>query len=186
VSEKGGLVPLVRYFVVITGALLAMLAAANWYLPSPPPEPSAQLQVDKSGLQIRSEHKWPQKIEFDTAMQPFIAPSAPASAAAVPTVAEVRPEKPALDALAQAKPSEPEIAKPKPRVRTARRATRSAPRVVVAANPAAPQWPFGWGEPAAGPTRPSLDAHTSSRYGMFAERNRQRIVSWSSGSFSDW
>jgi hypothetical protein len=179
-------VPLVRYFVVVAGALLAMLAAANWFLPSPPPLASQEAEVDKSTLRIRSERKWPQKVEFDTEMQPFIAPSAPTIAAVMPTVADAQREKPPLDALAQAKPSEPQIAKPRPRVRTARRAPRSAPRVVVAANPAAPAWSFGWGEPAAGPTRPSLDVHTSSRYGMFAERNRQRIVSWSSGGFGDW
>ena len=177
---------LIRYFVVVAGALLAMLAAANWYLPSPPPPADQEVQVDKSSLRIRSEHKWPQKIEFDTAMQPFIAPSAPTIAAAAPTAADEQPEKPSLNALAQARPSEPQVAKPKPRIRTARRAPRSAPRVVVAANPAALPWSFGWGEPAAGPTRPSFDAHTSSRSGMFAERNRQRIVSWSSGGFSDW
>ena len=175
--------PLVRYLVVVTGVLLAMLAVANWYLPSPPSLPNQPTEVDKSTLRIHSERKWPQKIEFDTAMQPFIAPSAPHIATAAPAV---QPEKPPLEALAQVKPSEPQITKPKPRTRMARRAPRSAPRVVVAANPTEPAWSFGWGEPAPSAVRPPADTRAASRGGMFGDRNRQRVVSWGSGGFSDW
>jgi hypothetical protein len=176
-------VPLVRYFVVVTGVLLAMLAAANWYLPSPPPLPNQSTEVDKTTLRIRSERKWPQKIEFDTAMDPFIAPSAPRIAIAAPAV---QAEKPTLEALARVKPSEPQISKAKPRTRTARRTPRSAPRVVIAANPTAPAWSFGWGEPAPGPVRQSVEARASSRNSLFGESNRQKVVSWSSGGLSDW
>jgi hypothetical protein len=183
VIERAGSVPLVRYFVVVTGVLLAMLAVANWSLPSPPSLPNQPTEVDKSTLRIRSERKWPQKIEFDTAMDPFIAPSAPRIATALPAM---QPEKPPLDALAQAKPAEPQITKPKPRTRTARRAPRSAPRVVVAANPTGPAWSFGWGEPAPSPVRQSVDAHAASRGGMFGERSRQNVASWSWGSSNDW
>jgi hypothetical protein len=179
VIERAGSVPLVRYFVVVTGVLLAMLAVANWSLPSPPSLPNQPTEVDKSTLRIRSERKWPQKIEFDTAMDPFIAPSAPRIATALPAM---QPEKPPLDALAQAKPAEPQITKPKPRTRTARR----APRVVVAANPTGPAWSFGWGEPAPSPVRQSVDAHAASRGGMFGERSRQNVASWSWGSSNDW
>jgi hypothetical protein len=183
---KGRSVPLLRYFVVVAGVLLAMLAVVNWCAPSPPPAASHEASVDKSTLHIRSDHKWPQKIEFDTAMQPFTAPSMPTAAIATPVAVPGPPEKPALDALAQAKPSEPQIAKPKPRVRTARRAPRSAPRTVVAVNPAPQPGLFGWGEPALGPQRPSADTRTSSHNGWFGERNRENIVSWGSGGASDW
>jgi hypothetical protein len=183
VSERVGSVPLVRYFVVVAGVLLAMLAVANWSLPSPPLLPNQPTEIDKSTLRIRSERKWPQKIEFDTAMQPFIAPSAPRVAIAL---AAVQPAKPPLEALTQVKPAEPQITKPKPRTRTARRAPRSAPPIVVAANPTAPAWSFGWGEPVPSPARQSVDTHAASRGGMFGERNRQKLVSWSSGGFSDW
>lgn len=179
--------PLIRYFVVVAGVLLAMLAVANWSLPTPPTLPSQETEVDKSTLRIRSERKWPQKIEFDTAMHPFIAPSAPpAVATAAPVAAAAPQEKPALNALAQAKPSEPEITKPKSKTKTARRAPRSAPRVVVAANPTAPGWSFGWGEPALGPQKQSADTRTSPRNNWFGERNRQNVASWSWGGSNDW
>ena len=183
VRERAGSVPLVRYFVVVTGVLLAMLAVANWSLPSPPPLPNQSTEFDKSTLRIRSDRKWPQKIEFDTAMQPFIAPSAPRIAMAP---AAVPSQKPPRDALAEAKPPAPQITKPKPRTRTARRAPRSTPPVVVAANPTAPAWSFGWGEPVPGAVRQSVDAHAASRSGTFGERSRQKVVSWSSGGLSDW
>jgi len=182
-----GSVPLVRYFVVVTGVLLAMLAVANWSLPNPPPLPSQETEVDKSTVRIRSERRWPQKIEFDTAMHPFIAPSAPpALASAAPPAAAAPQEKPALDALAQAKSPELDITKPKSKVRTARRAPRSAPRVVVAANPATPGWSFGWGEPAPGPQRQFVDTRTSSRNNWFGARNRQNVASWGWGGSNDW
>jgi len=186
VSRRAGSVPLVRYFVVVAGVLLAILVVANWCLPGEPPMLSSATAIDRSTLRIRSEHKWPQKIEFDTAMQPFIAPSAPAVAMTAETTAAAHPDKPPLDALAQAKPSEPAIAKPKPRLRTARRTPRSAPRIVVAANPASPAGLFGWGEPTSGPQKQSADTHTPPRNGWFGERNRQNIVSWSSGGANDW
>src|SRR5579864_3851338 len=147
VSEKGRPVPLVRYFVVMAGVLLAMLAFVNWCLPAPTPVQTQATQVDRTAIRIRSDHKWPQKIEFDTTMHPFVAPSAPAIATA-PIV------KPPSDALAQAatadaqaapvKPSEPKAAKPKPRPRTARRAPRLPPPMRFAVNPLPPPWPFGW------------------------------------------
>lgn len=186
-SERAGSVPLVRYFVVVACVLLAMLAVANWSLPNPPPLPSQETEVDKSTLRIRSERKWPQKIEFDTAMDPFIAPSAPpAVATAAPAAAAATREKPALNALAQAKPPELEITKPKSKMRTVRRASRSAPRVVVAANPTAPGWSFGWGEQASGPQKQPVDTRTSSRNNWFGERSHQNVASWSWGGSNDW
>jgi hypothetical protein len=184
---KGRAVPLVRYFVVVTGVLLAMLAVVNWSLPSPPPPPSQEAEIDKSTLRIRSERKWPQKIEFDTAMHPFIAPSALSIATAETAV---RPEKPPLDALAEAKPadkpSEPQATKPKPHVRMAHRTPRSAPRMMVAANPPSQQWSFGWGEPASGPQKQFQDTRASSRNSWFGEHNRQNVASWSFGGATDW
>jgi len=180
-------VPLVRYFVVVTSVLLAMLAVANWYLPSPPPLPNQAAEIDKTTLRIRSERKWPQKIEFDTAMDPFIAASAPRTvASAAPAVAAAPREKPALDALAQAKLPEAEIAKPKSKTRSVRRAPRSTPRVVVAANPPTPGWSFGWGEPTPGPQKQPVDSRQSSRNNWFGERNRQNVASRGWGSPNDW
>jgi hypothetical protein len=180
---------LVRYFVVVTGVLLAMLAVVNWCLPSEPPGPDIATAIDRSTLHIRSERKWPQKVEFDTTMQPFIAPSAPAVAT---SVVAAHPETPPLDAVAEARPADKpsEVAKPKPHVRMAHRTPRTASRMMVAANPAAPAWSFGWGEPAPGAQKQAQDTRPSSHGNWFGERNtersRQNIASWGWGSSNDW
>jgi hypothetical protein len=173
-------VPLLRYFVVVAGVLLAMLAAVNWCVPSPPPAASHEASVDKSTLHISSDHKWPQKIEFDTAMQPFIALSAPVVAAPAPAVARADPP---LDALA-VKSAELQVAKPKPRVRMARRAPRPAPRIVSAANQAWPQWSSADESRASGSRGMAPDAFWGQS--SFGKPDRQKAVSWSLGHPGDW
>jgi hypothetical protein len=179
-------VPLFRYFVAVSGVLLVMLALANWCFPTPPPAPSNETPFDRSSLRIQSERKWPQKVEFDTTMLPFVAPSAPTVSMAV---AGAHAQTPPLDALAQAKPadkpSEPQTTKPKPHVRMAHRTPRSAPRMMVAANPPSQAWSFGWGEPAPQQKQP-VDTRTSSRNSWFAEHSRQNVASWSWGGSNDW
>jgi hypothetical protein len=141
-GAKGRSVPLVRYFVVVSGVLLAMLLVANWYLPSPPAMPNEDPPIDRTTLRIRSERVWPQKVQFDTSIAPFLAPSAPVIAAAA---APANPQKPAPNAMAQAKPPEPQIAKPKLRARVKyRTAPRSPPPIRFAVNPTPPVWSFGW------------------------------------------
>ena len=76
--------PIGRYFVVVGGALLALLFVANWYVTGvaagsstlpidyAPPTP----QADALNIRIRSERKWPEKLIFDTHL-PRIEPAAP-------------------------------------------------------------------------------------------------------------
>jgi hypothetical protein len=120
-----------------------MLFVANWYMPGPPMTVNQDTPIDRTTLRIRSERVWPQKVQFDTTITPFLAPSAPVIAAAT---LPVKAEKPALNALAQAKPPEPQIAKPKPHVRVK---YRTAPRlppppIRFAVNPTPPIWSTGW------------------------------------------
>jgi hypothetical protein len=68
-------VPLARYFIIVGGALAALLLIASWCLPVPPALFAEQLAFDRTIIRIRSAHKWPEKIVLDTT-QPTITPPA--------------------------------------------------------------------------------------------------------------
>ena len=59
--------PLVRYFVFTGGILLGLLFWTDWYFPRPVTE-AAAADVDRSVIRIRSSHRWPAAVRFDTAM----------------------------------------------------------------------------------------------------------------------
>src|ERR1700753_810662 len=67
--------PLMRYFVFVGGALLALLFAANAWLPPLPvtKEANSTASADLSSIRIRSDRKWPERVVFDTS-QPTPAP----------------------------------------------------------------------------------------------------------------
>jgi hypothetical protein len=76
--------PLMRYFVFVGGALLALLFIVDACLPGAPAAqtaPTAQQATDLSVIRIHSNQKWPEKVVFDTA-QPTTTP-APAPVATV-------------------------------------------------------------------------------------------------------
>lgn len=75
--------PIFRYFLFTGGLLLALLFAADRYLP-PPVNRVAAVDVDKNIIRIRSARKLPEKIVFDTAISPVAPPSV--------TLAEQRPD----------------------------------------------------------------------------------------------
>lgn len=133
--------PLRRYFLVVGSVLLALLFVADWYLPSPSPMQSYGAPIDASILHIRSEHKWPQRLQFDTSMPAMPPPSS--AVAAMPT------RDPKLDALAQAMPPERQVAenppaKSKSRVATRRRHRGPAETGQFAVNPASSNWTLNW------------------------------------------
>jgi hypothetical protein len=64
---------LLRYFFFVGGALLALLFAADAYLPKSPAIERATATADLSMIRIRSDRKWPERIVFDTT-QPTTAP----------------------------------------------------------------------------------------------------------------
>ncbi|SCB54082.1 hypothetical protein GA0061098_102337 [Bradyrhizobium shewense] len=57
--------PIIRYFVFVGGVLLALLFAADRYLPAPG-EPAATADPDRTIIRIASARKLPEKIVFDT------------------------------------------------------------------------------------------------------------------------
>ena len=69
--------PIRQYFLWVGSILLVALLVADWLLP----EPAAQLhsQIDpheRVNLRIRSDHKWPEGIVFDTTRIPTTAAAA--------------------------------------------------------------------------------------------------------------
>jgi hypothetical protein len=90
--------PLMRYFVFVGGALLALLFIVNASLPASPVAEVAHSipATDHSVIRIHSDRKWPEPVVFDTS-RPTIAPvPAPEPALAQ---ADTAPAKAATAAL---------------------------------------------------------------------------------------
>lgn len=138
--------PLLRYFVFVGGALLALLFVSSAYLPKMPDEVRADSGAsgfDRSTIRIHSERKWPERVVFDT-NQPTIVPvpattmasvQAPARVADVSAKARVREafaELPSPDRT-QAQLSDPK--KPEKPVQRKRKIAkrRPAPPVMLVA-----------------------------------------------------
>lgn len=106
--------PVLRYFVFVGGALLALLFVADAY--APPQQVAAKadtiVATENPTLRIRSDRKWPQAIVFDTT-QPTIVPppvlKAEASVAAPANVAEISPRARVRETFAQFVPVEPKL-----------------------------------------------------------------------------
>jgi hypothetical protein len=136
--------PLARYFVFVGGALLALLFISNAYLPQSPVTVSAN--ADLPVIRIHTDRKWPERVVFDTRIQP-VTPVQTAKADAVApvpaTVADISAKVRVRDAFAQlpfdpkqAQSSEPK--KPEPKLQTKRRVAKRhvpPPTMLVAQQP---------------------------------------------------
>jgi hypothetical protein len=133
--------PLVRYFVFVGGALLAILFVCASVLPKLPMADATDVGTDKPVIRINSERKWPERVVFDTSL-PTIVPvqiakpddAMPAPAPAPVTVVDA-PVK-VRDAFAQLGPSDqkkPELQPAKKRKIAKRRV--APPTVLVAQQP---------------------------------------------------
>jgi hypothetical protein len=75
--------PLMRYFMYVGGALLALLFIADACLPPLPVAKASRSATDLSVIRIHSDTKWPERVVFDTT-RPTITPvPAPVLAEAV-------------------------------------------------------------------------------------------------------
>ncbi len=81
--------PLLRYFVFVGGALLALLFISTAYLPKLPDEVRAGSQVDRSTIRIHSTYKWPERVVFDTNQPTIVPPPAAVAIASVQAPAKV-------------------------------------------------------------------------------------------------
>ncbi|MCK1743980.1 hypothetical protein IVA80_24870 [Bradyrhizobium sp. 139] len=88
--------PIFRYFVFVGGALLALLFAADYVLPSQPvAQAIATASNDQPLIRIRSDRHLPERVVLDTS-QPTIA------APAVTTAAVVAPQPPVQASMSPA------------------------------------------------------------------------------------
>jgi hypothetical protein len=131
-------VPLIRYFFLVGSLLLAMLFLTDGYwADASSPFFTREARVDKSIIRIRSAHKWPESIVFDTT-QPTIMPR-PLPLQANAPVADQRRE-----AFAQLKQPSQQVSKPAP-PKARRKLARRVPATRVAAYPAAAEtWAAHW------------------------------------------
>ena len=116
--------PVLRYFLFVGGALLALLLGANALLPQEAPAVgSLASSVELPTIRIHSDRKWPERVMFDTS-QPMIAAVAVArpdvAVAAASPKARVReafaqlPLSEQIPAVAPVEPKKPEV-KPQPK-----------------------------------------------------------------------
>ena len=129
----------VRYFLFVGGALLALLFVADTWLPKLPAEQRAD--VDLPVIRIHSDRKWPQAVVFDTSQPTIVSAQAEAGLPAAATVADISSKARLRQAFAQLQPADqtqaqlpgpkkPE-AKPVHQRRIAKR--RAAPPVMLVA-----------------------------------------------------
>lgn len=88
--------PIFRYFVFVGGALLALLFAADYVLPSQPVAPAiVTTSNDQPLIRIRSDRHLPERVVLDTSQPTIVAP-------AVKTAAVVAPQPPVQESMSPA------------------------------------------------------------------------------------
>ena len=128
--------PIVRYFVVVGGALAALLLVAGWFLPVPPASFPDQPEI--IAIRIRSERKWPEKVVLDTSkptMTPPVVMDPPTAQSSLPLPSDEAQGQSNLEAIAQVKPDSPPVAIDRPTLHTKRRVARTARSKRVARGP---------------------------------------------------
>lgn len=134
--------PLARYFMFVGAALLALLFVVSAELPPSPVVEANNTAADLSTIRIRSDHKWPERVVFDTNAPTIVpAPTQTASAPATAQVADVSAKDASSrvaprDAFAQLTPAD--LKKPEAkRVQKRKMAKKRVgpPRVLVAQRP---------------------------------------------------
>jgi hypothetical protein len=94
----------VRYFLFVGGALLALLFVADTWLPKLPAEQRAD--ADLPVIRIHSDRKWPQAVVFDTSHPTIVAEQTTASAPPAATVADISAKARVREAFAQLQPAD--------------------------------------------------------------------------------
>jgi hypothetical protein len=119
--------PVLRYFIFVGSALLALLFVADAYAPPQPVAAKEQTvaATENPILRIRSDRKWPQAIVFDTTQPTIIPPvlKAEANIAAPANIAEISPKARVRETFAQFVPVEP---KPAPKLQHKRKIVKDA------------------------------------------------------------
>ena len=132
--------PIARYFLFVGGVLLALLFAMDTFAPKEPVVSStaSAAPIENPTLRIRSDHKWPERVVYDTSLPTIVPPKVEIAAAVAPTpapAAEISAKSRVRESFAQFKPADdpkPE-AKPLPKRKVAK--ARVAPPMRVAQQP---------------------------------------------------
>jgi hypothetical protein len=132
-------VPLGRYFIFVGSLLLGMLFISDWYLPKDSaPGFFREARVDKSIIRIKSAHKWPEAIVFDTSLPTIVPPLLPVLAKA-PVINQPR------EAFAQLNSRLPKASEYPAPVRAKRKVAKQTVPTRIANYRAAPEaLPPGW------------------------------------------
>ncbi|HZC38964.1 MAG TPA: hypothetical protein VE221_09875 [Sphingomicrobium sp.] len=133
--------PVLRYFVFVGAALIALLFVVSAELPSAPAVEASNSATDLTSIRIHSDRKWPERVVFDT-NAPTIVPAPVQTASVAPRVAapehiaDTSAKLTARDAYAQVTPSD--LKKPAAKAVHKRRVAKRRmppPTIVVAQRP---------------------------------------------------
>ncbi|MGY8668500.1 hypothetical protein Q3C01_39880 [Bradyrhizobium sp. UFLA05-109] len=157
--------PILRYFVFVGGALLALLLAVNLALPEGPVGESIVTSSEAPLIRIRSDRKLPERVVLDTS-QPTIAPATPVNTASVapqpPAPGDMSAKARVRESFAQLTPTEPkgDAASVKKPVQPKRKVARRSPQPYYYGQPTY----YGFGQPMFGrPMRVAQQPH----FGLF-------------------
>jgi hypothetical protein len=132
--------PVVRYFVFVGGALLALLLAISAFATQPVAvAESSSPAVDKTVVRIRSDQQLPERVVYDTSL-PTIVPSTTniqVAAAPPPPAVDTSAQDRVRDTFAQIVPAEPRKLEPQRKRKVAKVRSNTPVRV-------AQQSPFGF------------------------------------------
>lgn len=128
--------PVLRYFLFVGGALLALLFAIDYVVPQ---QAVATVQsapsIDKTIVRIRSDQKPPERVVYDTSLPTIVAPveKVQVATAPVPPVAtDVTAQARVRDTFAQFVPSEAKKLEPQVQRKRKVAKNRSAPPLRLA------------------------------------------------------
>ena len=111
--------PIARYIAFVGSLLVAILFIADWCLPMAPTQSVTSREADKPIIRIKSDHKLPERIVFDTSA-PIIVQQTP------PVVADAPVTDPPREAFAMMGAQVAAVSKTPP-VRTERKVAKRAP-----------------------------------------------------------
>jgi hypothetical protein len=136
--------PVARYFLYVGGVLLALLFGVDAFAPKEPAASSiAAVAAPETNptLRIRSDHKWPERVVYDTSLPTIVPPKVEVAAAAVvpAPVAEMPAKARVRESFAQFRPADDPKHEVKPlpkrKVAKVRTAPPTQPMVRVAQQP---------------------------------------------------
>jgi hypothetical protein len=113
-------VPIGRYVAFVGSLLLAMFFIADWLLPMSPTQSVTSGEANKPIIRIKSDHKGPERIAFDTSAPTIVAQTSP-------VVADAPVPNPPREAFALLAAPVPEVSETPPPVRTKRKVAKRAP-----------------------------------------------------------